>query len=78
MGERFGGANDINTGKNRDKICPNIRAPAPLGANETDNNLIGVVILNVTPEPMYVFICLLPAIISGYFTYRAFTAVEKE
>lgn len=30
-----------------------------------------------SPEPMYVFICLLPAIIGGYLTYRAFTAVDK-
>ena len=30
------------------------------------------------PEPVHVFICLLPAIIGGYLIYRAVTAVEKE
>ncbi|WP_297067490.1 hypothetical protein, partial [Thermococcus sp.] len=31
-----------------------------------------------SPEPVYVFTCLLPAIIGGYLIYRAVTAVEKE
>ncbi len=31
-----------------------------------------------SPEPVHVFTCLLPAIIGGYLTYEAFTAIEKE